>query len=167
MARALLLIAAVLALGACSFSGPKGGNPGWKIYKEEHDRAVPSESLRVGATELRLTRVYLRREHTVLKTVNWSAWIRATVVSSEKILASSFDKTFSVVGRSGKVYEARMMTTGPGRSTWQHQEHTGEPTYLPANVPGELEIWISFDSTAAKPPDELAALIVAGAKVSL
>jgi hypothetical protein len=163
----LLLIATFLALGACSFSGPKGGKPGWKLYQEEHDRAVPSESLRMGGTELRLTRVYLRREHTVMKTVNWTARIRATVVSSEKVLASSFEKMFTVIGRSGKVYEAHTMTTGPGRSTWQHQQHTGEPTYLPANVPGELEIWISFDSTEAKPPDELAALIVADAKVSL
>lgn len=163
----LLLVTAVLAFGACTFSGPKGGNPGWKIYKEEQDRPVPPQSIRLGTLELRLTRVYLRREHTVLKTVNWSAWIRATVVSSEKLPVSSFDGAFKMIGRSGKVYDAHMMTTGPGRSTWQHQEHTGEPTHLPANVPGELEIWISFDSAASKPPDEPAALTVRGVQVSL
>jgi hypothetical protein len=167
MGRAWLLFAAVLAFGACTFGGTKGGNPKWKIYKEEHDRPVPSASIRLGSMELRVTRVYLRREHTVMKTVNWSAWIRATVLSSDKLLASSFDNMFKITGRSGKVYDARMMTTGPGRATWQHQEHTGEPTHLPPNVPGEIEIWISFDSADSKPPDEPATLSVRDVQVSL
>ncbi|MGE0867904.1 MAG: hypothetical protein AB7P03_05055 [Kofleriaceae bacterium] len=167
MVRALLSVAAVLVVSACTFTGPKGGNPGWKIYKEFHDRPVPSQVLRVGAMELRLTRVYLRREHTVLKTVAWSAWIRASVVSTEKLVISALDGMFTMTGRSGKAYNTHVTTTGPGRKTWQHQEHTGEPTHLPANVPGEIEIWISFDSSADKPPDEVATLTVAGVPVPL
>jgi hypothetical protein len=162
-----LVMTAVLALGACTFTGPKGGNPGWKIFKEEQDRPVPSQAVRLGAAELRLTRVFLRREYTVTKTVNWTAWIRATVVSAEKLPASSFDGVFKVIGRSGKTYDAHTQPTGPGRSTWQHQEHTGEPTHLPPNVPGELEIWISFESSDGKAPDELAALTFRDGRVAL
>lgn len=167
MVRWSLAVIAVLVAGACTFTGPKSGTPGWKIYKEQHDRPVPSAAIRVGSIELRLTRVFLRREHTVLKTVNWTAWLRATIVSSDELPASSFDDGFKMIGRSGKVYAAHTSTAGPGRATWQHQAHTGEPTHLPANVPGELDIWISFDSTADHAPDEIAALVFRDVRLGL
>ena len=155
MRRSLVVLTGVLLVGACTFTGTKGGTPGWKIYKEEHDRPVPPALLRAGDIDLQVKRVYLRREHTVLKTVNWTAWIRATVVSSRELPAASLDGTFKVLGRSGKVYDAHVTPTGPGRSTWQYQVHTGAPTHLPANVMGDLDIWISFDGGAH---EELAAL---------
>ena len=167
MRRAFLVLVGVLALDACTFTGPKSGNPGWKIFKEEHDRPVPPDPVRVGSTELRVTRVYLRREYTAVKTVNWTAWIRATVTSSEPLPLASLDGRFKVTTRSGKVYDAHTSTAGPGRATWQHQEHTGQPTHLPANVPGEIDIWISFDSNSKAPPDELGALRFGDAQVSL
>ncbi len=167
MLRTLLVLASVFAIGACSFSGTKGGNPSFKIYKKEHDRPVPPNRARVGGVELRVTRVFLRREYTVMKTVNWTAWVRARIISSETLPRASLDGAFKLVGRSGKVYDTHFGTAGPGRATWQHQEHTGQPTHLPARVPGEIDIWISFDSRAGDPPDEVGMLTFRGAELRL
>lgn len=164
MLRPSLVLVVFLALGACTFTGPKGGNPGWKIYKKEHDRPVPTAPAHTGAIELRVTRVFLRREHTVLKTVNWSGWIRATIVSAEALPASELSKAFKLHGRSGKVYETHANPFNAG-GAWRGK--AGEPVHLPAMVAGELNIWASFDSTSDSAPDELSALEFRGVRLAL
>lgn len=163
MLRSALVLVLLVFFGSCSFSGTKGGKPGWKLYQEEKDRPVPQMPLRAGSVELRLTRVYLRREHTVFKTVGWSGWIRATVVSSAKLPSSSLNKMFKLHGQSGRVYEAYSNPYNANRA-WIV---SGEPTHLPPNVPGELNIWASFNSSSDKAPDELAALEFNGMRLQL
>lgn len=163
MLRSALVLVLLVIFGSCSFSGTKGGKPGWKIYKDEQDRPVPQLPLRAGSVELRLTRVVLQREHTVLKTVNWSAWLRATVTSAEKLPAASLSKAFKLHGRSGRVYEANSNPYNANRA-WII---SGEPIYLPPNVPGELNIWASFESSSDKAPDEPAALEFNGMRLQL
>ena len=163
MLRSALVLGMLVVIGACSFSGTKGGKPGWKIYQEETDRPVPQVPLRAGSIELRLTRVVLRREHTVLKTVNWGGWIRATVTSSDKLPAASLNGMFKLHGRSRKVYQAYSNPYNANHA-WQS---AGKPIYLPPNVPGELNIWASFDSSSDQVPDELAALELSGVRLQL
>jgi len=47
MERMWVALGVVVLVGACSFTGPKGGNPGWKIFKEEHAQAGPTDPVRV------------------------------------------------------------------------------------------------------------------------
>jgi hypothetical protein len=159
-------VLALLALAGCTVSGSgKASKPGWKIYKTEHPQPVPSAPVRSGSIELRITRVYLEEQATVLERLYWKACIRATLVSAEALPAEDLSNSFAIIGKSGKVYPAHIQTHGPGRKTWQHQEHTGKPTHLPANVAGELEFWAQVGDD--KTHDELAAFTFRGVRVAL
>lgn len=91
--------------------------------------------------EFRTTKVFLEENKTVLATSHWVARLRGTLVCSEDLPVQSLSGAFTFIGASGKIYEGHVSTVGPGRRTWQHQEHTGKPTHLPANVPGEVEVF--------------------------
>ncbi len=152
----ILLGCALIALGGCSVKGEgKGSTPTWKVYRVEVPQPAPSAPLRSGSEELKITKVFLEENKTVLATSHWVARIRGTLVSPDKVPLSSLSDAFTITGKSGKSYRAHVSTVGPGRRTWQHQEHTGQPTHLPANVPGELEIWCQVGDD--KTHDELEA----------
>lgn len=155
-----------LALGACTMHGSgKASKPAWKIYKTEHPQAVPPHPIRSGSLELRITQVLLEEQATVVEKLYWKAILRGTIVSPEPLPLSDLSSAVTIVGKSGKVYKAYVSTIGPGRRTWQHQEHTGKPTHLPANVPGELEFWVQIGDD--KTHDELAAFTFRDVRVAL
>lgn len=160
------MVVALLVAGGCTVSGSgKASKPGWKIYKTEHPQPVPQNPVRSESLELRITQVFLEEQATVIEKLYWKAILRATVISSEPLPLSELSNAFTIVGKSGKVYNANVMTLGPGRRTWQHQEHTGKPTHLPANVPGELEFWAQVGDD--KTHDELEAFTFRGVRVPL
>lgn len=160
------MVVAALTLGACTVHGSgKASKPAWKIYKTEHPQAVPPDPVRSGSTELRITKVVLEEQATVVERLYWKAIVRGTIVSREALPLDDLSSAFTIVGKSGKVYKAHVSTVGPGRSTWQHQEHTGKPTHLPANVPGELEFWVQIGD--ANTHDELAAFTFRDVRVAL
>jgi hypothetical protein len=164
--RSAWMTIALLAVGGCTMKGSgKSSTPALKMYQVEHPVAAPSEPLRSGSIELRITKVFLEENKTVLATSHWVARVRATLVSSELLLLKSLSGDFTVIGRSGKVYRAHVSTVGPGRSTWQHQEHTGQPTHLPANIPGEVAIFAQVGDD--KTHDELAAFTFRSVRVTL
>lgn len=159
-------VAVLLAAGGCTVVGEgKASKPAWKVYKEEFPLAVPPDPIRSGSIELRVRRVFLEENKTVLETLHWAARIRGTLVSSEPVPLSALSGSFKLIGRSGKVYDGHVSTVGPGRRTWQHQEHTGRPTHLPANVPGEIEVSASIGD--AKSRDDLAAFTFRDIRVLL
>ncbi len=136
------LLAVLLAAGGCTVKGHgKAATPAWKVTVEETPLAVPPQPLRSGAVELRIRQAFLEEHKTILETQHWKARVRGTVVSPAPLPLADLSGAFTFVGKSGKVYRAHVSTVGPGRQTWQHQQHTGKPTQLPANVPGELDIW--------------------------
>ncbi|RPH43498.1 MAG: hypothetical protein EHM91_08705 [Planctomycetota bacterium] len=164
--RCAWMTVALLAVGGCTVKvSGKASTPAWKMYKVEHAQPVPSESIRSGPIELRINQVFLEEHKTVLAVSHWTARVRATIVSSERVPVESLSGAFTVTGRSGKVYPAHVSTVGPGRSTWQHQEHTGQPTHLPANVPGEIDVFTQVGDD--KSHDALAAFTFRSVRVTL
>ena len=160
------LLVALLAAGGCTVKGHgKAATPGWKVTVEESPLAVPPDPLRSGAVELRIRQALLEEHKTVLETQHWKARVRATVVSAAPLPLSGLSDAFTFIGTSGKVYRAHESTVGPGRRTWQHQEHTGKPTHLPANVAGELDIWVQIGD--AKSHDEPVTLTFRGVRAAL
>lgn len=157
---------ALIALTGCTVKGEgKGSTPTWKVYKEEHPLKPPADSIRSETVELRISKVFLEENKTVLATSHWVARLHGTVVSSQSLPLSSLSSAFTLIGRSGKVYRAYVSTVGPGRRTWQHQEHTGQPTHLPATVPGEVEIFSQIGDD--KTHDELDAFTFQDIRVPL
>jgi hypothetical protein len=160
------IVGVVLLACGCTVSGSgKASKPGWKITKTEHARAVPAGPVRSGQVELRVNQVFLEEHKTVIETKYWKGVVRGTIVSAAALPAEDLSDDFTLIGTSGKTYRANVMTLGSGRSTWQHQEHTGKPTHLPANVPGEIEIWAQIGDE--KTHDELAAFTFGGVRVAL
>lgn len=152
--------------GGCTIKGQgKASTPAWKVYQVEHPRPVPPGPVRSGSIELRITRAFLEENKSVLKTSHWVARLRGTLVSSEALPVSALSGAFTIVGSSGKAYDAHVSTVGPGRRTWQHQEHTGQPTHLPANVVGELEVFAQVGDD--KTHDDLAAFTFRNLRVPL
>lgn len=166
MRRSAGLLVAALAAGGCTVKGHgKASTPAWKVTAQEYPLAAPTDPIRSGPVELRI-RQALKEEHkTILETQYWMARVRGTIVSRAPLLVSDLSNTFTFVGRSGKVYKAYVSAVGPGRQTWQHQQHTGKPTHLPANVPGELDIWTQIGD--AKTHDEPATLTFGDVRVPL
>ncbi len=163
MLRQSLVVIGLLVLGACSFTGTKGGTPRWKVYRDEHKRPVPTMSVRSGPVELRLTQVALVRSHTVLKTVGWGVSIRATIVSSETLPSAALSRSFKLFGRGGNAYDAHSSPHNANRA-WQN---VGNVLQLPAGVPGELHIVASLNGTGDSVPDELTALEFSGMRLQL
>ncbi len=164
--RGAWLTIVLIAVGGCTVKGSgKASTPAWKMYKVEHPQTAPSEPIRSGSIEMRVTQVFLEEHKTVLAVSHWTARLRATLLSSERLPLDSLSGTFTIVGRSGKVYKAYVSTVGPGRSTWQHQEHTGQPTHLPPNVPGEIDVFTQVGDD--KSHDELAAFTFRSIRVPL
>ena len=143
----------------------KSSTPGWKIFQVEHPVAAPSSPIRHGPIELRIQKAYLEENKTIFATQHWKAEILLTVVSSQPLPLSELNNAFTIIGKSGKSCEAHVSTVGPGRRTWQHQEHTGQPTYLPAGVVGEVNVWTLIGD--AKSHDELASFTFRGIQVPL
>lgn len=166
MRSGILLGCALVVLGGCTVKGHgKASTPAWKTYQIEHPQPAPSAPIRSGSEELRVKKVFLEENKTALAPSHWVARIRGSIVSPEPVPLSTLSNAFTIMGRSGKVYTAYVSTVGPGRSTWQHQEHTGKPTHLPANVAGELEIWTQVGDN--KSHDELEAFTFRGLRVAL
>lgn len=165
MGRRWLLGLALLAAG-CTVKGQgKSATPAWKMFQVEHARAVSSAPIRSGSIEWRASKAFVEENKTAISASHWVARIRGSVVSSEDLPLSALSQAFTVIGKSGKVYDAHVSTVGPGRRTWQHQEHTGKPTHLPANVPGELEVFVQVGDD--KGYDDLAAYTFKGARAQL
>lgn len=166
MQRSAGLLLALIAAGGCTVKGHgKAATPAWKVTAQEYPLAAPPGPLRSGAVELRIRQAVLEEHKTVLETQHWKARVRGTVVSPAPLPVSDLSNAFTFIGTSGKVYRAHVSTVGPGRQTWQHQQHTGRPTHLPANVPGELEIWVQIGD--AKSHDEAAAFTFRDVRVAL
>lgn len=165
MRLAPLLLLALVLHGCTTKGSGKATTPAWKVYQEKHPVAAPSAPVRSGAQELRITEAYLEENKTVFAVSHWVARIRCSIVSTEKLPVSTLSDAFTITGRSGKTYKAHFSTRGPARRTWQHQEHTGEPTHLPAGVAGELEVWVQVGDD--KTHDELAGFAFRGIQVPL
>jgi len=165
-AARILLACSLLILGGCTVKGQgKGSTPAWKMYQIEHPQPAPADPIRSGSVELRVKQVFLEENKTALAASHWVARIRGTIVSPDKLPVSALSGAFTMIGKNGKVYQAHVSTVGPGRRTWQHQEHTGEPTHLPGNVPGDLEIWCQIGDD--KTNDDLEAFTFRGLRVAL
>lgn len=157
---------ALLVLSGCTTTGQgKNTQPALKVFKTEHPYRVPPDPIRCGDLELRVTKVFLEENATIFETSNWIARMRAVIVSSDALPISALSDSFTMIGKSGQVYRAHVSTVGPGRKTWQHQEHTGQPTHLPAGVAGELEIFTQVGDD--KTHDELVAFTFQGVHVPL
>ncbi len=167
--RAALVIACLtgcLLPAGCRVTGSgKGSGVAWKTYKTEHPRPAPDASIQSGGVELRVRKVFLVEQSTVIETKGWVGRVRAEVRSPEPLLLSTLSEAFTLIGASGEVYDASVTAVGPARATWQRQEHTGQPTHLPANVPGEIEIWAHVGGESGH--DELAAFTFRGQRVEL
>ena len=161
-----ILVGWALVVGGCTVKGSgKSSTPAWKMYQVEHPQPAPAAPVRSGSEELRVKKVFLEENKTAFAASHWVARIRGTIVSPAPLPVSSLTEAFTIIGKGGKVYPAYVSTVGPGRSTWQHQEHTGKPAHLPANVPGELEIWVQVGDE--KSHDELEAFTFRGVRVAL
>jgi hypothetical protein len=157
---------ALIALGGCTVKGQgKSATPTWKMFQVEHPRSAPPGPFRDGPLELRVGQVFLEENKTVLSSSHWVARLRCTLVSSEDLPLSSLSGVFVLTGTSGRAYKAHVSTVGPGRRTWQHQEHTGRPTFLPANVAGEMELFAQVGDD--KTHDDLEALTFGRVRVPI
>ena len=63
------------------------------MYKVEHAQPVASEPIRSGPIELRITQVFLEEHKTVLAVSHWTARLRVTIVSSERVPVESLSGT--------------------------------------------------------------------------
>lgn len=138
----ILWIPIALVAAGCTIKGQgKSAKPDWKLFQVEHPRAFPPEPVRGGGVELRVVKAFLEENKTAFKVSHWVMRVRVSVLSAEDLPLSAVKDDFTIVGRSGKTYRAYASTVGPGRRTWQHQEHSGKPTLLPAGVAGELDVF--------------------------
>lgn len=159
-------VLALIALGGCTVKGQgKSAKPDWKMFQVEHPRSAPPGPFRDGPLELRIGEVFLEENKTVFAVSHWVARLRGSVVSAEDLPLSALSGRFTLSGKSGKVYKAHVSTVGPGRRTWQRQEHTGRPTYLPATVAGEIELFVQVGDDRTH--DDLEALIFGGVRVPI
>lgn len=135
-------LALVLLGSACTIKGQgKSSKPDWKMFQVEHPRSFPPERFRSGGLEFWGVKAFLEENKTVLGPSHWVARIRVGLLSPEALPLSDVKDEFTILGASGKTYRAYASTVGPGRLTWQHQEHSGQPTRLPAGVAGELDLF--------------------------
>ena len=166
MSRFAIAVAALLLLPGCTVKGSgKASTPAWKTYQEETPLQAATESVRAGAVEFRPTKVFLEENKTVFSTSHWVVRLRGTVLSPEALPSQSLSDAFTFIGAGGKIYAGHFSTRGPGRRTWQHQEHTGKPTHLPANVPGEIEVFVQIGDD--KTHDEVVAFTFKSVRVAL
>jgi len=165
MIRAILGVILLAAVG-CTVKGEgKAASPAWKTYQVEHPLTAPAEPLRNGSLEVRVSKVYLEENKTVLKTSHWVARVRGTLRSPERVTPESLSGLFTIVGKSGKIYPGYANPVPDARRTWQFQEHTGQPTHLPANVPGEVAVFVQVGDDQSV--DEPAALTFGTVRVPL
>jgi hypothetical protein len=156
---------ALLAVGGCTVKGSgKASTPAWKMYKDEHPQNVRQVSIRDGSIELKVAGALLEEHKTVLAVSHWTARVRLTIVGSESVPLESLSGAFTIIGRSGKVYRPSVLPIGQ-RTTWQRQEHTGQPTHLPAGVSGEIDLFTQVGDD--KSHDELAAFTFRSLRVPL
>jgi len=159
-------VCALVFVAACTVNGHgKAAKPAMKIYKTEHPYSFPPEPIQSGSIQVHVNKVFLEENKTVFSTQYWRARIYATVVSPKAVPHTAFDNSFTVIGKSGQVYPGHVSIRGGGRATWQHQEHTGQPTHLPPNVPGEIEVFA--DNGSGKTNDPLTAFTFKGVQYRL
>ena len=149
MKLALCLVAALIGAG-CSFhkGSGKGGDVRWKVDKVDHPLTVSPTSFRGNGYDLVIERVFLREERTVWGPQNWRVWVEGVVVNmrGDRLPFDELSGKFKVVGKSGKVYSAYPQTRGSrGKTGWLLQEHTKEPTHLPAGARGLIEVFAGLD----------------------
>jgi len=157
----LSLLTVVVASSGCAWKGSgKGTTPTWKVYQVEQARPLPETPIRTGSIELRVNKAFLEENRTLFSTSHWVLRAYVSVTSSKKLLLEEISSDFSFLATSGQTYTAYVSARGPGRATWQHQSHTGEPTYLPPNVTGELELMVQVGDSQTH--DDLAGLSFRG-----
>lgn len=160
------LLLLLLSVAGCTVKGHgKASTPAWKVTAQEYPLAASPDPVRSGAVELRIRQALLEEHKTVLETQHWKARVRMTVVSPAPLPLSDLSNAFTFTGKSGRVYQAHVSPVGPGRQTWQHQQHSGQPAKLPANMPGELDVWTQIGD--AKSHDEPVALTFRDVRVPL
>jgi hypothetical protein len=148
--RIALWTVVVVALAGCTIKkgSGKGGDIALKVDKVEHPLTIAQTTFRGNGYDLVVERVFLVEERTIFGPQNWRAWMHGTVVntSGTRILFDELSGKFSVVGRSGKIYQAYPGTRGSrGKTGWLLQEHTQEPTHLPAGARGLIEVFSGLD----------------------
>jgi len=157
---------ALPSLAGCTTTGKgKGTKPGWKVFKDERPLSASPGSVRSGPVELRIAEAVIEERGTLLGTPSYYAVVRGSVVSAEPLPLAELRSAFVVVGASGVERQGVVSAKGAGRATWQHQQHTGEPTVLPAGVVGELEVIAELGS--GDDHDEPTALVFRGSSVAL
>jgi hypothetical protein len=143
-------VVALAALAGCTIAkgSGKGGDIRFKVDKVEHPLAISQTTFRGNGYDLVVERIFLVEERTIMGPQNWRAWVHGAVVNTGEgsILFEELSGKFSVVGRSGKVYTAYPGTRGSrGKTGWLLQEHTKEPTHLPAGARGLIEVFTGLD----------------------
>ena len=150
----------------CTATGHgKASKPAWKVFETKHPLSAAPGSTRSGPVELRIDEATLVERSTVFESRGWELRLRASVLSAERLPLANLTQAFKVVGRSGTERGAQARPIGAGRATWQHQQHTGEPTYLPPNVSGVIEVVATVGD--ADSLDEPAALVFEDARIAL
>ncbi len=156
---------ALPALGGCvaTGSGPKKSGFKLKTYRTKHPLSVPAEPVRHGRAELRVTEVYLEEHATVLETTGWQAHVRCVLVNPDDLPMGGLSGVFTLIGTSGKTYPAHAFISG---DSWERRQE-GEQiiTYLPASVPGEVDVWAQVGDGEGH--DGLAAFTFHGVEVPI
>jgi hypothetical protein len=149
MKIALWFVAALIAAGCTIKKGSgKGGDLAWKVEKVDHPLSVAPTGFQGNGYDLVIERVFLREERTVWGPQNWRLWMEGVVVNQrgDRLPFDELSGKFTVVGKSGKVYSAYPGTRGSrGKTGWLLQEHTKEPTHLPAGARGLIEVFAGLD----------------------
>ena len=139
-----------LALGGCTIAkgSGKGGDIRLKVYKVEHPLTISETNLRGSGYDLVIERLFLLEERTIFGPQGWRARAHGVVVntSGANIPFEVLSGKFSFVGTSGKVYAGSASTRGSrGKTGWLLQEHTKQPTHLPAGARGLIDVFAGLD----------------------
>jgi hypothetical protein len=152
------LVGAALAVTGCEVvrGSGKGGDIRFKVDKVEHPLTLSQTSFRGDGFDLAVERIFLVEARTIMGPQYWRVFAHGVVVNmrGEKLPFEELSGKFTIVGRSGKVYAAYPQTRGSrGKTGWLLQEHTQEPTHLPAGARGLIEVFAGLDGKdKADPP---------------
>ena len=169
-ARWTILALALAALGACTMVKGSGKDADfrWKVTVVEHPLVLSNPTFRGSGFDVVVERMYLGEARTVFGPEYWRPVVHAVVVntSGQKIPFEVLSGKFTVLGQSGKVYDAHASTRGSrGKTGWLLQEHTQEPTHLPPGANGLIEVFTQVDGKDK--PDAPAALTFLGQRAEV
>jgi hypothetical protein len=148
--RALLWVVFGLVVAGCTVvrGSGKGGDVRLKVYTKEHPLTLSRSTFPGDGYDLLVERAFLVEARTVFGPQYWRVFVHGAIVNGrgEKLPLEALSKQFTIVGHSGKVYPAYAHTRGSRHATgWLLQEHTKEPTHLPPDQRGLVEIFTGLD----------------------